>query len=194
MRKLAEPVTRIAVEVTFLRMDHRPMGPIPPVPYGMTVEQMLPRCGVAEYRRLYATVGQDYVWWLRRTLSDRALDAVLADSAISVHVLRDAEGDAGFYELDRRAWPAMNIAYFGLFPRAVGQRAGMGFLFHAITTAWAEGPAAVTVNTCNADHPRALPNYIKAGFTTLRTIREEWPVPDRLGLPIPARLLLNPHQ
>ncbi len=186
--KLVEPTTRIAVDVTFLRMDRRPAGSIPPLPDGLIVEQCFPRCGVALYRELYATVGQDYVWWLRRTLSDRDLDAVLSDRAISIHVLRDAEGELGFYELDRRGWPVINLAYFGLYPRAVGRGIGMPFLFHAIEAAWQESPAAVTVNTCTADHARALPNYLAAGFARLRTVREEWPVPDRLGLPIPDRL------
>ena len=186
--KLVEPTTRIAVDVTFLRMDRRPTGPIPPLIHGLKVETCTPRCSVAQYRELYATVGEDYVWWLRRTLSDHELDRVLSDRAISIHVLRDAEGALGFYELDRRGWPVVNLAYFGLYPRAVGMGIGMGFLFHAITTAWDECPAALTVNTCTADHPRALPNYLKAGFARLRTVREEWPVPDRLGLPIPDHL------
>lgn len=188
MIRLVEPTTRIAVDVTFLRMDRGPAAPVPKLPLDLKVEQLFPRCTVPHYRELYATVGHDYVWWLRRTLSDAELDAVLADRAISISVLRDAEGDLGFYELDRRAWPVINLAYFGLYPRAVGRGIGMAFLFHAITSAWAEGPVAITVNTCTADHPRALPNYLKAGFTKLRTVREEWPVPTRLGMPIPDRL------
>lgn len=186
---LAEPVTRIAVEVTFLRMDRAPAGPAPALPAGVAVERRRPRAGVAEYRRLYDTVGQDYVWWLRRTLSDAQLDEVLADPRISIHVAQDAAGQAlGFYELDRRQRPVTNLAYFGLLPGAIGRGLGMALLRHAIAEAWAEGCAALTVNTCTADHPRALPNYEEAGFRRLRTVREEWPVPDRLGLPIPARL------
>ena len=185
---LAEPVTRIAVEVTFLRMDRRPPGrsALPP---GVSVQRLRPRATVAEYRRLYDTVGRDYVWWLRRTLSESQLDEVLADRRISVYVARDATGgDLGFYELDRRPWPVVNLAYFGLMPGAIGQGLGMALLRHAIAAAWEEGCSALTVNTCTADHPRALPNYERAGFRRLRTVREEWPVPDRLGLPIPDRL------
>jgi hypothetical protein len=48
----------------------------------------------------------------------------------------------------------------------------------------------MTVNTCTADHPRALPNYLAAGFARLRTVREVWQVPHRLGLNIPPRLRL----
>lgn len=185
---LAEPVTRVAVDVTFLRMDRNPTGPVPALPAGVTVERLRPRASVAEYRRLYDAVGHDYVWWLRRTLSDAELDALLSDRRISIHVARDAEGDLGFYELDRRSWPTINLAYFGLLPRAIGQGLGIALLHHAIRAAWDEGCATLTVNTCTADHPRALPNYEKAGFRRLRTVREEWPVPDRLGLPIPDRL------
>jgi GNAT superfamily N-acetyltransferase len=186
--RLIEPTTRIAVDVTFLRMDRRSQGAVPVLPDGLEVERLFPRCSVAQYRRLYRTVGHDYVWWLRRTLSDGELDAILHDRAVSISVLRDAEGELGFYELDRRAWPVINLAYFGLVGRAIGFGVGLPFLHHAIEAAWSEGCSALTVNTCTADHPRALPNYIRAGFQKLRTIREEWPVPDRLGLPIPERL------
>lgn len=188
MIRLVEPTTRIAVDVTFLRMDEAPRRPAPALPEGLEVERLFPRCSVPHYRHLYAAVGHDYVWWLRRTLTDRELEQILDDRAISISVLRDAEGELGFYELDRRAWPVINLAYFGLMGRGIGLGVGMPFLHHAIATAWSENCAALTVNTCTADHARALPNYIKAGFRKLRTVREEWPVPDRLGLPIPERL------
>jgi hypothetical protein len=48
----------------------------------------------------------------------------------------------------------------------------------------------VTVNTCTADHPRALPNYLRVGFRKLRDIPEDWHVPLRLGLVIPEHLKL----
>ena len=47
----------------------------------------------------------------------------------------------------------------------------------------------MTVNTCTADHARALPTYLRAGFRPLRQVREIWDVPTRLGLRIPAHLL-----
>lgn len=188
MFRTKEPATLVAVEVTFLRMDRPPAGLVPALPPGFAVERLRPRCTVEQYRRLYDGVGRDYVWWLRRTLTDAELAQVLADPAISVHVLREGGEERGFYELDRRNWPQVNLAYFGLLPEAVGRGLGMPFLHHAIHAAWSEGCAALTVNTCTADHPRALPNYLKAGFRVLRRVREEWPVPDRLGLPIPDHL------
>lgn len=185
-----ETVIPVAVDVTFLRMDRPPADPAPALPPEARVERVA-RCSVPFYRYLYDTVGRDYVWWLRRTMPDAELAALLADPRVSVHVLYRGGEPAGFYELDRRAGAVVNLSYFGLMPHAIGQGLGRAFLRHAVDTAWAERPRAVTVNTCTADHPRALPNYRAAGFETLRTVRELWRVPARLGLPIPERLRLT---
>jgi GNAT superfamily N-acetyltransferase len=182
-----ETIIPVAVDVTFLRMDRRPEIHARPLPAGAAVVPAR-RCTTAFYRYLYHTVGQDYCWWLRRTLSEGELAAILRDPAISIHVLYQDGEPAGFYELDRRNRPVVNIAYFGLMPHAIGHGLGRAFLRHAVDAAWAEAPRGVTVNTCTADHPRALPNYLAAGFTRLRTVREIWQVPARLGLPIPERL------
>ena len=116
-----EPVVRVGVVVTFLRMDRPPADPAPVLPEGMAVRQV-PNCSVELYRHLYNTVGNDYVWWLRRTLSDRQLAALLRDPNISIHVLERGEEILGFYELDRNPWPVVNLSYFGLMPQAVGAR------------------------------------------------------------------------
>jgi len=84
-----------------------------------------------------------------------------------------------------------NLSYFGLMPDAVGANIGLAFLRHAVDTAWREGARAVTVNTCTADHRRALPNYLRAGFRIARQMPEEWQVPVRLGLVIPPDLILS---
>jgi GNAT superfamily N-acetyltransferase len=182
-----EPVIPVAVDVTFLRMDRPPGEPTHALPPGTRMEEVR-HCSVGFYRYLYHTVGQAHVWWLRRALGDAELATILADPAISVHVLYQGGAPAGFYELDRRNRPQVNLAYFGLLPHAIGQGLGRAMLRHAVDAAWAETRHGVTVNTCTADHPRALPNYLAAGFVTLRRVREVWQVPQRLGLPIPARL------
>ena len=72
---------------------------------------------------------------------------------------------------------------------AVGAGVGYPFLRQAVDAAWRQNPRGVTVNTCTADHPRALPTYLRAGFRSLRQVREVWNVPLRLGMRIPERLL-----
>ena len=118
---------------------------------------------VAFYRYLYDTVGADYVWWLRRTMPDDELAMLLRDPRVSIHVLYSGGQPAGFFELDGRGWPDVNLSYFGLMPHAIGAGVGFPFLRSAVDAAWRLGPRGMTVNTCTADHPRALPTYLRAG-------------------------------
>ena len=186
---MVEPGIRVGVVVTFLRMERPPAEPAPALPEGVAVRQVV-NCSVELYRRLYNTVGADYVWWFRRTLPDQQLAALLRDPQISIYVLERGGHVLGFYELDRNPWPAVNLAYFGLMPQALGSRVGHAFLRDAVDTCWRMGPRAVTVNTCTADHPRAMPNYLRVGFLRTREVAENWHVPRHLGLVIPEHLKL----
>ncbi len=182
--------TRVAVSVTFMRMDQR--GPAPrPLPQDCTLVR-LAHCSVPFYRFLYGTVGGPYLWWLRRSLRDAELAAILRNPSVSVHVLYRGGEPAGFFELDTGNRPNVNLSYFGLMPHAVGAGLGTAFLDAAVDTAWRAGAhassMAITVNTCTADHERALPNYLRAGFYKTRVVDEVWDVPTRLGLTIPPHL------
>ena len=183
-----EPATRIRVTVTFLRMERPPAGPAPGLPADAALVR-LARPSVGFYRYLYATVGAPHVWWLRRTVPDDALEALLRDPKIAVHVLYRGGEPAGFFELDSRAGPDVNLSYFGLAPHAVGSGLGTAFLRAAVDLAWAQAPRWLTVNTCTADHPRAMPSYLRAGFVPVRSVAEVWDVPKRLGMAIPEHLL-----
>ena len=182
-----EAAVRVAVVVTFLRMGALPGGPGVGLPEGTSLVRVRAPT-VPFYRFLYATVGGPYCWWLRRAMSDAALAAVLADPAVSIHVLYEGGEPAGFFELDARSSFEVNLSYFGLMPHAVGRGWGRAFLRAAVDEAWSRGPRVMTVNTCTADHPRALPGYVAAGFEPVRRVREVWDVPLRLGLVIPESL------
>lgn len=183
------PVTRVGVTVTFLRMDDAPRQRAPSLPSDMQVVRVrAPSVGF--YRYLYNTVGADYVWWLRRTMSDRELGSLLSDPAVSIHTLYHGGEPAGFFELDSRNWPDINLSYFGLLPHAVGAGVGHAFLRRSVDEVWRLGARGMTVNTCTADHPRALPTYLRAGFHVVRQVREVWNVPNSLGLRIPPALRL----
>jgi GNAT superfamily N-acetyltransferase len=184
---MTEPVTRIGVTVTFLRMDRPPPDSAPSLPPAYQVQRVA-ACTPEFYRYLYDTVGADYVWWLRRTLPMADLARLLRDPAISIYVLYGGGEPAGFFELDSGAWPDVNLSYFGLLPHAVGSGVGYAFLRQAVDLVWRQGARALTVNTCTADNPRALPTYLRASFRLIRQVRETWDVPTRLGLKIPDRL------
>jgi GNAT superfamily N-acetyltransferase len=180
--------TRIAVTVTFLRQDAPPLMPAPKTPHDDATLTRVAHPSVAFYRYLYDTVGAPYVWWLRRTMPDAEIAALMADPQVSLHVLYRGGEPAGFFELHGRGGGPVNLAYFGLMPQAVGVGLGTALLRAAVDEAWRRKPTVLTVNTCTADHPRALPNYLRAGFRVAREVREIWDVPNRLGLHIPAQL------
>ncbi|HEX5328198.1 MAG TPA: GNAT family N-acetyltransferase [Acetobacteraceae bacterium] len=182
-----EPTARVTVTVTFLRMDRPPLDVAPALPTSCQVVRAA-ACSVGFYRYLYDTVGADYVWWLRRTMPDEDLRALLRDPLVTIHTLYSGGEPAGFFELDGRNWPDVNLSYFGLLPHAIGTGVGYSFLRQAIDLVWRQGARGMTVNTCTADHPRALPTYLRAGFRQLRQVRELWNVPLRLGMRIPEHL------
>jgi GNAT superfamily N-acetyltransferase len=184
---VVEPTTRAAVTVTFLRMEQPPADPAPALPPDTSLIR-LDAPTVAFYRYLYDTVGAQYLWWLRRVQPDSTIGALLIDPLVSIHVLYRAGEPAGFFELDARPRPDVNLSYFGLLPHSIGRGLGGAFLRAAVDQAWALGARGVTVNTCTADHPRALPTYLRTGFRMTRTVRELWDVPVRLGLAIPDHL------
>jgi GNAT superfamily N-acetyltransferase len=182
-----EPFTRARVSVTFLAMHRPPEPPVPCLPDGVDFVRIRP-CSVPFYRYLYSEVGGEYLWWMRRNEPDDRLAILLGHPQIAVHVLTINDEPAGIAELDFRPAITVNLAYFGLMKRAIGRGLGLPFLHAALDEAWSVRPRAVTVNTCTADHPRALPTYLRAGFVKLRTVEEDWDIPDRLGLNVPERL------
>jgi len=179
--------TRVIVTVTFLRMERPPVDPLRPLPPDVTIVRVAAP-SVEFYRYLYQTVGGPHLWWLRRTMPDETLAMLLADPAVSLDVLYRGGEPVGFYELDGRLRPDMNLSYFGLVPWAVGSGVGSRFLRAAVDQAWSSAPRAVTVNTCSADHPRALPAYLRIGFRPMRSVREVWDIPARLGMTVPDHL------
>ncbi len=167
----APPPTRngiLTIETTYLQMVARPPAGPGSSPAGATgVEARRPT--VSFYRYLYNTVGRDYLWFLRRQMSDDELAAIIHDPAVAVFVLYQDGVPAGFAELDRRAMPAVELAYFGLIPEFIGQGLGGYFLRWAIHRAWDDGPECLLVHTNTLDHPAALPNYLKQGFAIVET-------------------------
>jgi GNAT superfamily N-acetyltransferase len=170
-----------------MRMDRAPTTPAPLLPPQAEVTR-LSHCTVPFYRYLYNTVGGPYLWWLRRAAPNDSIAALLAEPQVAIHVLYMDGEPAGFFELDGRCDPDVNLSYFGLMPHAIGRGLGAGFLRAAVDAAFQRTRRGVTVNTCTADHPRALPTYLQAGFQTIRSIRETWDIPMRLGLKVPDRL------
>jgi GNAT superfamily N-acetyltransferase len=151
------------IKVTYLQMFARPERVVPPPRDGLVVVHAR-KPTVAYYRYLYDAVGRDYDWTSRKKLSDTALDALLNDPRLEVHVLMAEGVPAGFAELDRRVEGEMELVQFGLMPEYIGQGLGRYFLQWTIDKAWSYQPRRFWLHTDTKDHPAALPNYLKAGF------------------------------
>jgi ribosomal protein S18 acetylase RimI-like enzyme len=183
-----ELTDRAIVTVIFMRLNTRPAGPPPAWPPGATLTPE--RLDVASYRKLYDEVGTPWLWWLRRVMPDHLLARHLTSPAVTLHLLRLNGEVAGFFETDASLLSDINLNYFGLKPEFIGQGLGRQMLAAAIDSVFARQPAprGMTLNTCSADHPRALPNYQAAGFVETRRVREVWDIPRRLGLTVPGPL------
>lgn len=126
------------------------------------------------YRYLYDVVGRPWHWVDRHRMSDLVLGNIISDPLVEIWVPYVGGVPAGYIELDRRNTDAderrtINIAYFGLTPDFFGRGIGPWLLRAGIRQAWSYGIDRLTVNTCNLDHPAALPLYQKCGFRPYQT-------------------------
>lgn len=156
----------IFVTTWYLEMRTRPAVRRPETPPGITLAR-LERPSAAEYRSLYETVGEAYLWVDRRRIDDATLLAQIHDPFVEIFVARHGSDLVGYFELDRAAMGECKLVYFGLAPAWIGRRVGSWFLERAVQRAWEGRTERVTVHTCSLDHPRALPTYERAGFVRI---------------------------
>jgi GNAT superfamily N-acetyltransferase len=132
------------------------------------------QCYPALYRFLYAEVGRRYNWTDRLPWTDDEIRAHLAQPSVSIWLMIVRGTPAGYFELKADDQGGMEIAYFGLFDEFIGRGLGAHLLSEAVETAWRQGPSRVWLHTCSFDHPAAIPNYTRRGFTPYKT--EEYSV------------------
>ena len=97
-------------------------------------------------------------------LGDEELLRRVHAPGIEIDVLWVDGVPAGFAELAADEMPAVWLAYFGLLPEFIGRGLGRYLLDSAVDRAWDLGGRELRVQTCDLDHPAALPNYQRAGF------------------------------
>ena len=173
----------IETVVTYLEMTAPPARPARPAPRVDLEIRRAWRPTASFYRYLYAAVGEPWTWAVRRWLSDAELAAIICDPMVEVNVLWAGGVPAGYAELDRRAPPDIELAYFGLMPEFIGQGLGGYLPDCAIRHAWRMRPRRLWLHTCDLDHPRALEVYQRSGFRIYdrRTSTQE--VPPDMALP-----------
>jgi len=160
----AVPPGKIASVVTCLDMVARPVpaavGAFDP---SLRLERW-DRPGRDAYRALFRAVGEDWLWFSRLVMNDDALDAILADPRVEIHVLHAGAKPIGLLELDFREEGACELAFLGLVADAIGSGAGRALIAEAIDRAWSRPIERFWVHTCTLDHARAVDFYERAGF------------------------------
>ena len=157
---------KLEVTVTYLEMVQRPIMPTVRQPsVDQTVALLLAeKPNVKFYRYLYETIGEAWLWYERREITDSALESVLNSPLVEIYVLYVGGVPAGYAELDRRQEGEIELAYFGLMPEFIGLGFGAWLLDRILDTAWRHKPERVWLHTCTLDHPEALRLYQRAGF------------------------------
>jgi GNAT superfamily N-acetyltransferase len=149
---------------TFLEMtDPSLLVPADAPPGDVSIDPVA-ACPPALWRRLYSEVGRDYHWVDRLSWTDEEITRYLADPSLELWILRETGEPAGYFELRAHPDGAVEIAYFGLVPQAVGRGLGKFMLTRAVQRAWERGAARVWLHTSSLDHPSALSNYLARGF------------------------------
>lgn len=150
---------------TFLEMtDPSRLSPADPPAGDVTLERS-DDCPVALWRRLYAEVGRDYHWVDRLDWSDAEIAHYLGDPRLELWILHERGEPAGYFELRGHEDGAVEIAYFGLLPHAVGRGLGKFLLTRAVERAWERGATRIWLHTSSLDHSSALSNYLARGFS-----------------------------
>ncbi|WP_235031160.1 GNAT family N-acetyltransferase [Geminicoccus flavidas] len=172
--------------VVCLEMTERPAPREVPAPEGLTLRHV-ERPELGWYRALFAKVGEPWLWYGRRLLSDEQLAAVIHDPGVEVRVVELAGSPEGLLELDFRKPGEVELVYFGLTDALIGSRAGRWLMEQAITLAFRQPIRRFWVHTCNYDHRSALDFYRRSGFVPYRFALDLDPDPRLTGhLPMDA--------
>ncbi len=177
-----------SVDVTVYYLEMTAPGQLRPKAGELTnvairqAEIPLPELG----RFLYSAVGADWYWLERLSWTYQNWLNWLQQPGVETWVAYWRGTPAGYYELAPRPAGHIDIAYFGLLPRFIGQGLGGRLLTHAVRRAWQQQPNRVTLNTCSLDHPGALANYQARGFRVYHEDIERRTLPDRSPGPWPG--------
>ncbi|MET0430723.1 MAG: GNAT family N-acetyltransferase [Microvirga sp.] len=160
------PLGKVAAIVTYLEMRERPRLKRVARPEGWSLVRV--NAEVDRYRRVFARVGEPWLWFSRAILPRDRLAHLLEDERIEAYALHDGREDVGLLELDFRPSGEAEIGYFGLVPEVIGRGAGRLLMNEAIRRAFARPVRRLFVHTCTLDSPAALPFYIRSGFRPYR--------------------------
>jgi len=137
-------------------------------------------------RFLYTAVGAQWYWLARLGWDYERWRTYLERPELETWVLYASGTPAGYIELEGQADDNIEVAYFGLLPRFIGQGLGGYLLSAGVERAWRRGAHRVWVHTCTLDGPNALSNYQARGFQVYKQETETLELPERSPGPWPG--------
>ncbi len=168
MQALEGQISPVETNVSFLEMHNRSSKDIVS-PSGVSFKKLVGYIDVEMYRKFYYGVGKQWHWLDRMVMPDQELETIINSPNTEIWIMQVDGNDAGFAEFIKGN-EYTEILYFGLLPDYIGKGHGKFFLQWVVEKAWSFQPKWVQLNTCELDHPNALPTYLKAGF---KLVREE---------------------
>jgi GNAT superfamily N-acetyltransferase len=175
------PAGRIAAVVTYLEMRELPAGMDSALPAGLQCRHVK-NPDLDWYRQLFRAVGEPWLWFSRVVMSDVELLAVINHPQMELYALEQGGKAKGVLELDFRAFPDVEISFFGLTQEWIGKGAGRFLIQLAIREAFRLQPQRLFLHTCTLDHPGALTFYRRAGFLPYKRAIEVAPDPRLNGI------------
>ena len=158
------PAGKIAAIVTYLEMIARPQDDEAAEPLPGDFRQVSDP-DLDWYLDVYRRIGSDLLWFSRLAAPRERLTSTFSDPDYAVYALSFDGQDEALLELDFRKKKECELAFFGVSPTLVGQGVGHALMQKAIELAWSRPIERFWVHTCTLDHPRALPFYLRSGFT-----------------------------
>lgn len=142
----------------------------PPWPLAGVDLHRVPASDGAFNRDMYLAVGAQWQWNDKRGWSAQQWRDYAHTQGLRSYEFRCEGESLGYGELLMQADGAVQIAYFGLLPTAIGRGLGGASLGALMAEAWSwPDTRRVWVHTCSLDHPAALANYRARGMRLLRT-------------------------
>jgi GNAT superfamily N-acetyltransferase len=162
------PPNKLWMEVIHLEMTEPPSKPGRQAPEPNLVITHMEKPTVEFYRWIYDAVGSQWMWHVRKLITDEALAAIIHDSQVEIHLFSQDDAVVGYAEIDRRDPANAEIAFFGLLPDFVGRGLGPYFLDQVIRLAWMKNAKRVWLHTCIFDHPKAVATYKNSGLKVFK--------------------------
>jgi len=162
------PDGRIEITVTYLEMRGSAFRSNRYAkPDGLDVVPVT-RCPVHFYRYLFRVVGAPWLWFGQCKKTDAELLEELSHPLVDLYVPYMDGAPAGIVHVDGRAFPDVELLYFGLAPEFIGRGIGGYTLDWTIERVWESGASRFWLHTCTLDSPQAIPVYKRAGFEPYR--------------------------